>query len=63
MRCLPFATALYRDLQRQGIDAAGLWQQRDRYQRALQWPRHAEALEELLRAREIEHVPVHEEGP
>jgi len=48
MRCLPFATALYRDLQQQGIDAAGLWQRRDRYQRALQWPRHPEALEDHL---------------
>ena len=49
MRCLPFTDALYRDLQRQGLDAANLWHNKDRYRRGNRWPRSPEALEVDLR--------------
>lgn len=49
MRCLPLATNVYRDLQHQGLDAATLWQQPERYGRTNQgWPRNAEVLEDHL---------------
>ncbi len=49
MRCLPFTDALYRDLQRQGLDAANLWHNKDRYRRGNRWPRSPDALEVDLR--------------
>ena len=49
MRCLPFSDSLYRDLQQQGLDAAKLWQNKDRYRRSQRWPRNPEALEDDLR--------------
>lgn len=49
MRCLPFSSALYRDLQRQGLDATSLWRDRGRFGRSGRWYRSAEALEEDLR--------------
>ena len=49
MRCLPFTTALYRDLQETGLDAAGLWNDRRRYGRTPRWYRSADALEQDLR--------------
>ena len=48
MRCLPFANSLYRGLQCQGLDAAGLWLQRDRHSRDQNWPRNPEVLEDHL---------------
>ena len=49
MRCLPFSDSLYRDLQQQGLDAAKLWHNKDRYRRSQRWPRNPEALEDDLR--------------
>ena len=49
MRCLPFSDSLYRDLQQQGLDAANLWHNQDRYRRSQRWPRNPEALENDLR--------------
>ena len=48
MRCLPFTTNLYRDLQQQGLDAAGLWNRRERYGRDQGWPHSPDALEDHL---------------
>ena len=48
MRCFPFSTNLYRDLQQRGHDAAGLWNRRERYGRDQGWPHSAEALEDHL---------------
>ena len=48
MRCLPFSTNLYRDLQQRGHDAAGLWNRCERYGRDQGWPHSAEALEDHL---------------
>ena len=49
MGCLPFAEALYRDLQQHGLDAEDLWSQPDRYARRTRWFRNSEALEDDLR--------------
>ena len=48
MRCFPFSTNLYRDLQQRGHDAAGLWNRCERYGRDQGWPHSAEALEDHL---------------
>ena len=48
MRCFPFSTNLYRDLQQRGHDAAGMWNRRERYGRDQGWPHSPEALEDHL---------------
>ena len=50
MRCLPFAEALYRDLQHQGLDAIQLLHNPSAYQRSGQghWYRNSESLENDL---------------
>ena len=49
MRCLPFAAALYRELQQQGLDADSIWNNRSRFGRGPAWPRNGERLEDDLR--------------
>ena len=49
MRCLPFGENLYQDLQLNGLDAATIWRERQRYGRGNRWPSHSEALEDDLR--------------
>ena len=49
MRCLPFSAALYRELQRQGLDADTIWQDKSRFGRGPTWPRDGEHLEDDLR--------------
>ena len=49
MRCLPFAAALYRELQQQGLDAGSIWNNRTRFGRGPSWPRNGERLEDDLR--------------
>ncbi|MAR06380.1 MAG: hypothetical protein CL862_04690 [Cyanobium sp. NAT70] len=49
MRCLPFSLQLFRDLQRQGLDATNIWADQHRYGRSRSWYRHAGALEDDLR--------------
>jgi len=49
MRCLPFAEAMYRCLQQQGLDAESLWSDRGRFGRGRRWPASAEGLEDDLR--------------
>ena len=44
MRCLPFAEAMYRCLQQQGLDAESLWSDRGRFGRGRRWPASAEGL-------------------
>ena len=49
MRCLPFSAALYGELQRQGLDADTIWQDKSRFGRGPTWPRDGEHLEDDLR--------------
>ena len=49
MRCLPFAEAVYRDLQEQGLDAGQLLNNPRLYQRKGSWYRNSDALENDLR--------------
>ena len=49
MRCLPFAEAVYRDLQEQGLDAGQLLNNPRLYQRKGSWYRSSDSLENDLR--------------
>jgi hypothetical protein len=49
MRCLPFAEAVYRGLQEQGLDADQLLNNPRLYQRKGHWYRNSDALENDLR--------------
>ena len=49
MRCFPFTTRLYRDLQQEGLDAATIWRSQEPYNKGGGWPRHVEGLEDDLR--------------
>jgi hypothetical protein len=49
MRCLPFAEAVYRGLQEQGLDADQLLNNPRLYQRKGNWYRNSDALENDLR--------------
>ena len=48
MACLPFSEDLYRDLQRQGLDASDLWRKPSRYARSPRWFPSGESLENDL---------------
>lgn len=49
MRCFPFTTRLYRDLQQEGLDAATIWRSQEPYDKGGGWPCHVEGLEDDLR--------------
>ena len=49
MRCLPFAEAVYRGLQEQGLDAGQLLNNPRLYQRKGSWYRNSDSLENDLR--------------
>ena len=49
MRCLPFAEAMYRTLQQEGLDAETLWNNRERFGRSRRWPATPDGLEDELR--------------
>ena len=49
MRCLPFAEAMYRTLQQEGLDAETLWNSRERFGRSRRWPATPDGLENELR--------------
>ena len=49
MRCLPFAEAMYRTLQQEGLDAETLWNSRERFGRSRRWPATPDGLEDELR--------------